>query len=197
MQPDIHRLLELQKVLAVFSTIERVVHREHHGTYVAENDTEHSYNLAMTAWYLSSWFPELDKNKLIQYSLAHDLVEIHAGDTYIYGSSEELNSKKQREADALVKLKKEWSDFGDMLNAIEAYEAKASPEAKFVYALDKIMPMMQIYINDGYSWKKHNVTLKMTQDYKTPKISLSPELLHYYNQLNALLLEHPELIKKA
>jgi len=196
MIPDIKRLIELQQLLAAFNVVERKIHREHHGTYVYENDTEHSYNLAMTAWYLSQWFPELDKNLLIQYSLVHDLVEVHAGDTYIYGSEDELGSKESREAEAFAKLKLEWKDFQDMLTSIEAYETKASPEAKFIYALDKVMPIMQIYIHDGHSWKEQGVTFAMLHENKIDKVSISPEILPYFNQLEKLLLEHPELIKK-
>jgi putative hydrolase of HD superfamily len=193
---DINRLIELQQLLAAFNVVERKTHRKHHGTYVYENDTEHSYNLAMTAWYLSQWFPELDKNLLIQYSLVHDLVEVHAGDTYIYGSEDELGSKESREAEAFAKLKHEWKDFQDMLISIEAYETKKSPEATFIYALDKVMPIMQIYIHNGYSWKEQGVTLTMLHDNKIEKVRLSPEILSYYEQLEKLLSEHPELIKK-
>lgn len=193
MKPDIERLLELQKLLSDFSQVERVTHRKHLGTYIAENDTEHSYNLAMTGWYLSNWFPELDKNLVIKYGLVHDLVEVHAGDTYIYASAKELDSKQDREEKALKKLKKEWADFKDMTATIDAYETKADPEARFIYALDKIMSPMLIYLHDGYSWQKHDVTVKMLYDIKVEKVKLSPEIFPYFEQLHALLLKHPEL----
>ena len=84
MKADITRLLELQRLLAAFSQVERMNHRKHADAFVPENDTEHSYNLAMTAWYLAKWFPELNRDLLIRYALVHDLVEVHAGDTYIW-----------------------------------------------------------------------------------------------------------------
>lgn len=171
-------------------------HRKHGDKYALENDSEHSYNLAMTAWYLSRWFPELDKNKLIQYALVHDLVEIHAGDTYIYADQKHLDSKKEREAKALEKLKQDWDDFSDLGSTIEDYEKHDNNESKFIYALDKIMPIMLIYVSDGHSWKEHGVTVKMLYDAKIEKVSLSPEIKPYFDQLHSLLLEHPELIKK-
>jgi putative hydrolase of HD superfamily len=197
MHPDVHRLIELQKLLAAFNEVEREVHRKHKGTYIGENDTEHSYNLAMTAWYLSKWFPELDKNLLIQYAMVHDLVEVYAGDTFIYGTQEELASKEAREAEAFARLSQEWSDFPDMIEAIHIYETKKNPEARFIYALDKLIPVMLVYIHDGFSWKKHDVSVEMLYTHKEPKVSLAPELLPYLEQLNTLLLAHPELIKKA
>jgi putative hydrolase of HD superfamily len=197
MQPDIHRLLELQKLLAAFSQVERVAHRNHLGTFIAENDTEHSYNLAITGWFLTQWFPKLDKNKVITYGLVHDLVEVHAGDTYIYASQEEIDSKIEREAAALKKLEKDWADFKDLTQTIQEYERREDAESRFVYALDKIMPIMLIYIHDGYSWKKEGVTAKMLHDAKIHKIKLSPEIQPYFDELYTLLLSRPDLINAS
>lgn len=195
MKADISRLLELQKLLASFNQVDRRSHRQHGNAFVPENDTEHSYNLAMTAWYIAQWFPELDKSLVIQYALVHDLVEIHAGDTYIYGTEEELASKQRREAEALDTLEKEWVDFDDMNTTIHAYERRSDAESKFVYALDKIMPVMLIYIHDGYTWKKEGVTVDMLYKAKIEKIKTSPEILPYFEELHALLLSRPDLIK--
>ena len=195
MKADIHRLLELQKLLIAFSDIERVIHRRRGDTFIKENDTEHSYNLAMTAWFLSQWFPELDKDLLIRYSLIHDLVEVHAGDTFIYGPQSELDSKKQREADALKKLENDWPDFQSLTQGIKTYESHSDAESRFVYALDKVMPIMMIYLNDGYTWKKESVDVTMLYEAKLEKIKQSPEILPYFEQLYAMLLERPDLIK--
>jgi 5'-deoxynucleotidase YfbR-like HD superfamily hydrolase len=71
MKPDIHRLIELQKLLLQFQSIERVVHVPDNFEY--ENDTEHSYNLTITAWFLAQYFPHLDRDKVIRFALVHDL----------------------------------------------------------------------------------------------------------------------------
>lgn len=197
MKPDIHRLLELQKLWAAFNQIDRAVHRDHLGTFVAENDTEHSYNLAMTAWYLCQWFPELDSNLVIKYALAHDLVEIHAGDTFFAGTEEELSSKAEREEKALQTLRADWPDFAEMTESAADYEKKDSPEACFVYALDKVMPIMLVYIHNGYSWRHNEVTAQMLQEYKADKIALSPQIKPFFDQLYRLLLERPELFEKS
>jgi putative hydrolase of HD superfamily len=197
MKPDIHRLLELQQLLGAFSHVERKVHRRHLKAIVPENDTEHSYDLAMTTWYLSRWFPELDQAKLIKYALVHDIVEIHAGDTHVFGTEEQLNSKIEREAKALEQLKKDWPDFEELTTMLHDYESKANAEARFVYALDKVIPIMLVYVNDGYSWKKENVTIEMLERVKAQKVNKSSEILPYYDAMIALLYEHPELIKKS
>lgn len=196
-KPDISRILELQQLLLQFAGIERMLHRKHNGKMQAENDTEHSYNLAMTAWYLAAYFPELDRDTVIRLALVHDLVEIYAGDTYVYGSSEELASKPAREHAAMQRLHAEWPDFAEMNEHIAAYEDRQSPEARFVYALDKIMPLMQIYINAGYTWKKHAITVAMLHEVKRDKVAISPEIEPYYTALRELLLESPHLIRPS
>jgi len=192
-QPNIHRLLELQKLLETFNRIERVTHRQHTQGFVPENDTEHSYNLAITAWFLAQHFPELDSNLLIRLALVHDLVEVHAGDTYVYADAATIASKHQREAAALKQLQADWSDFPELLVAIVFYEERSSNEAKFVYALDKIMPIMQIYNSEGYTWKKEGITPEQLDAIKREKVALSPQIKPYYDQLYELLISNPQL----
>lgn len=193
--PDIHRLLELQRFLDTFQRIQRTMFIPDGSRH--ENDTEHSYNLAMSAWYLSQFFDHLDRDTVIRIAMVHDLVEIHAGDTYFYADASTLRTKAKREAAALQRLRKEWADFPEMTNMIAAYEHRTSEEAKFVYALDKIMPVMVIYLGGGHTWKQHNITHQMLHDGKKQKVTASKEISHYYNQLHALLLDNPELFAKG
>lgn len=161
---------------------------------ILESDTEHSYNLAVTAWFLADHFPELDKNLVIKLALVHDLVEIHAGDTYAFADKALLDSKMAREAAALEQLKTEWADFPDMIEHIILYEKLIAPEAKFVYALDKIMPIITIYINDGHTWKQNDISVANLRAVKASKIVQSKEIIPYYDDLMALLEESPHLI---
>ena len=148
----------------------------------------------MTAWFLAEYFPELDDTLLVKIALVHDLVEIHAGDTYVYADQALLDTKPAREKEALEKLKHDWEDFPEMISHIEDYELRSSPEAKFIYALDKLMPVMLIYINDGLTWKEEGITVKMLHDVKKAKVALSPEIQPYYDQLRDILLDSPHLI---
>ena len=50
-----------------------------------ENDAEHSWHLALMAVFLSEYAKEpVDVLQVIKMVLIHDLVEIDAGDTYLY-----------------------------------------------------------------------------------------------------------------
>ena len=93
-----------------------------------------------------------------------------------------------------AKLRKEWMDFPELHDLIEDYETKRTPESRFVYALDKIMPIMLIYIHQGYTWKKHGITLARLHNAKKDKVALSPEVQSYYEQLYTLLQSSPEII---
>lgn len=131
-QPDINRVIDFHRLLLQFQAIERVTHVPRGQDFRLENDTEHSYNLAMVGWFLSEYFPHLDRDTVIRYALVHDLVEIHAGDTYVYADQSALDSKAEREAAALEQLEKDWQDFGDLTKTIHAYESKSDDEARFV-----------------------------------------------------------------
>ncbi len=196
-KPTIERIIELQHLLLRFSQIDRVIHRKSSSNkdYVLENDSEHSYNLAMTTWFLADYFPGIDKDRAIRLALVHDLVEIHAGDTFVFADEAELSSKKAREMEALQKLEQEWSDFKGLAEHITEYENLASAEAKFVYALDKVMPEVTIYINQGFTWKEKSITIKMLYDKKIAKVSVSPEIKSYYLGLHKLLMDSPHLIQ--
>lgn len=190
-KPTLKRLLELQSLLHTFQSIERALYPPYSTRH--ENDTEHSYNLAMTGWFLASHFPHLDRDRVIRLALVHDLVEIYAGDTYFYGDEATLASKIKREAAALERLRSEWTDFPEMTETIHSYEQRESEEAKFVYALDKIMPIMVIYLGNGETWKQDKVTHQQLHSAKRDKVTASEEINDYYQQLHQLLLENPDL----
>jgi putative hydrolase of HD superfamily len=195
-KPSAERLIEFQQLLLAFSHIERRLKRKHvDNSFIRENDTEHSYNLAMSAWFLCEFFPNLDQNVVIKLALVHDLVEVHAGDTYIYAPADVIATKEAREAAALQQLRAEWHDFPDMIRCIEAYEQRSTPEAKFVYALDKVMPMMLIYTNEGKTWHEEGITVDQLHSSKQSKVALSPEIEPYYNQIREILLNSPDLIR--
>lgn len=191
-KPDVQRLIDLQKLMTRFAAVERRV-RMPAPLDRAENDVEHTYTLAMAAWFLAEYFPELNRDTLIHLALAHDLLEVHAGDTFVYGDASELASKADREAAAVHQLEKEWADFPGLLEAIEEYERRESAEAKFVYALDKIMVITLNMLSDGKTWHEHGVTFEQFEVEKEKKVPISPEVYAYYTQLHDLLLAQPQL----
>ena len=194
-KPGVQRLIDLQNLMVRFAAVERHVNMPA-PLDRAENDIEHTYTLAMAAWFLSEYFPELDRNKLIHLALAHDLLEVHSGDTFVYGDAAIIASKAEREAAAVKQLKQEWRDFPGLLTAIDEYEHRQSAEAKFVYALDKIMVITLNMLSNGKTWHKHGVTFEQFVAEKEKKVPTSPEIYAYYKQLYDLLLTQPHLFAR-
>jgi putative hydrolase of HD superfamily len=184
---NLNQIFEFIKLTNDFQKIKRRVLVQ--GEDSQENDVEHSYQLAMVGWYLvTANTLSLDVNKIIKYGLAHDLVEVYAGDTYAFDTDQSvLDSKVSREAEAAKQLRQQFSDFPELHEYIDGYKHLADVEARFVYALDKVLPMINGYLDGGRGWKKEGVTLDMIQNLKADKIALSPEMKIYFDELIDIL----------
>jgi putative hydrolases of HD superfamily len=157
-----------------------------------ENDLEHSYQLTLTAWYLIEKNNlKLDIDKVLKYAIIHDIVEAYAGDTYIYGDQKHVSSKKTREDLAAKRLEKEFPKFKSLHKLISAYEDKKDQESKFIYALDKLIPIMNIHLDNGRTWKKENVTLEMLIEHKSSKVALDKTVQLYFFEMVELLKKKP------
>lgn len=193
--PSMDRLADLQQLIANFAKVERMPELADHGR--PENDVEHSFGLALTCWYLQRIIaPELDLAKILQYSLAHDIVELHAGDTFVF-DTDKIASKDQREREAITQIKKDWPDFVDLATYAEAYMNKQDNEAKFVKAVDKLLPVIMIELNNDPTifWNKHKITLQMERDNKV-SIHVSETMSPYYEMLLEWLRQRNHLQKE-
>lgn len=186
--PSIERLAELQQFIANFSKITRVP--EFIDTGRLENDVDHSFGLALTCWFLTPKVaPELSIEKIFKYALAHDVVEIHAGDTFVFADDEAISTKSEREDAALERLYEEWPDFSDMADSAKGYKDKIDEEAKFVKAVDKVLPLLIIELGESKAfWDRHKITLAMERENKVT-IHVSPHISPYYERVLAWLDE--------
>jgi putative hydrolase of HD superfamily len=125
-----------------------------------ENDVEHSWHIAMMAAVLSEYAGEgVDLLRVIKMLLIHDIVEIDAGDVFVY-DAEANGGKEEREkqaADRLFNILPP-GQAAEMRGLWDEYEARRTPEAKFAMAMDRLQPMLQNYFTQGKSWKAHGVT---------------------------------------
>lgn len=191
--PSMDRLAELQQLIADFSKVKRAVPLADAND--AENDVEHSYGLAMTCWYLHDKIaPELDLSKILRYALAHDIVEIHAGDTYPWDEAA-VATKYDREKAAIRQIEKDWEDFPMIVEFAEGYADKINEEAKFAYAVDKILPVMMIELADAKAiWKKKKLNLDAEHKNKVT-ILKSDIVAPYYQKLIDWLEERGNIPK--
>jgi putative hydrolase of HD superfamily len=186
--PTIERLAELQQLVADFSQVVRVPQLADTGRL--ENDVDHSFGLALTCWYLAPKIaPDLDMAKIFKYALSHDIVELHAGDTFVFASDEEVASKSVREDAAIEQLYEEWPDFTDMVDSAKGYKNKVDEEAKFVKAVDKVLPLLVIELGENSEfWNRHKITLDMERENKVT-IKVSDHIAPYYEKVLVWLEE--------
>ena len=124
-----------------------------------ENDSEHSWHLAVMSMLLSEYANEpVDVLRVMSMVLIHDIIEIDAGDTYAYDAAAN-NTKRERELQAAERLFNILpSDQADFLRGLwDEFEEGKTPEAKFAGMLDHIQPTMLNDASGGISWREHNV----------------------------------------
>ncbi|NQV88009.1 MAG: HD domain-containing protein [Parcubacteria group bacterium] len=156
-----------------------------------ENDSEHSFQLALVAWMvIEKEKLDLDISVVVKFSLVHDLLERYTGDFSSFSS--EHKNKKKGEKTALETLKKEFSENREIYSLIEIYERRESPEANFVYALDKLLPILNIYLDDGYSWEKNDLSLLEIIENKKDKVVSHPLIAEYFESIVKILSEKEE-----
>lgn len=125
-----------------------------------ENNAEHSWHLALLALVLADQAgPEVDIDRVVRMLLIHDLVEIDAGDSFLFddAAAADQEVREQRAADRLYGLLP--PDQGLALRALwEEFEARATPDARFAKALDRFHPLLHDHLTEGGSWRDHAVT---------------------------------------
>jgi putative hydrolase of HD superfamily len=125
-----------------------------------ENDAEHSWHLALSARVFAEYAPEgTDIDRVVEMLVLHDIVEIDAGDTFVY-DAHEAGSQDEREraaADRIYALLPE--DQAAHARALwDEFEARATPEARFAKAVDRLAPMLANWHTEGGTWVRFGVT---------------------------------------
>lgn len=157
-QNKVESLLQFLKEADRLKTVERQTLIHSGGRQ--ENSAEHSWHLAMAVFVFHSMTKsKADLLKCLKMALFHDLVEVDAGDTFVYGDQTVQSQKELAAIERLSGLLPE-SIGNDLKETWLEFEEAQSPEAKFVKALDRFLPMFSNFLNDGYSWKKHGISLE-------------------------------------
>jgi putative hydrolase of HD superfamily len=155
-----HKLLEVASLILDFGRIERAT--QHQDGVRMETDTDHTVMLGILgASVASKLYPDLDVGLVAQFALIHDLVEVHAGDTdtIVNTSTESLQDKSDREAQALKKIEEAFGeDFDWIHKTIEKYDQLDTKEARFVKLLDKVMPKLTVVLNKAASFNARGIT---------------------------------------
>ncbi|PZR22689.1 MAG: phosphohydrolase [Flavobacterium psychrophilum] len=124
-----------------------------------ENDAEHSWHLAMMAIVLAEHSDKpVDVLKVVKMVLMHDLVEIDAGDTFIYDTVKNHDNtyEERLAAQRIFGLLPE-EQAKDYIAIWEEFERGITDEAKFARAMDRFEPLLQNTSNNGGTWAEFDV----------------------------------------
>lgn len=148
-----------------------------------ENDAEHSWELAMMAVVLQEYAEEeLDLSRVIKMLLIHDLVEIDAGDTFVY-DEEAVQDQEEREQAAAERI------FGLLPSDQEQelrtlwyeFEEEQTAEARFALALDRMQPIIHNFYNQGGTWQEFSINREQVEE-KNKKIDFGSSQLWKFTQ---------------
>jgi putative hydrolase of HD superfamily len=154
LERQIQFIVELDKLKTIYRRTYLINDRRN------ENTAEHSWHIAVMAMILAEYSnTTIDLGRVLKMALIHDIVEIDAGDTFVYDSNATLD-KAEREckaadrifgllpADQETELRSLWDEF----------ELRETPEARFAAAMDRLIPQLHNYHTQGGSWKEHSIT---------------------------------------
>jgi 5'-deoxynucleotidase YfbR-like HD superfamily hydrolase len=157
---SIRAIIDLGKFSLAFGMVSRITCHPDGTTF--ESDTDHTVMLGLVACAFAERFaPELDRGKIAQFALVHDLVEVYAGDTAtarIMSDADHVD-KEEREAIALARIREEFDGQLPWIGeTIASYESLDTPEARFVKVVDKALPKITNILNGGVTFKgqKHD-----------------------------------------
>lgn len=171
-QRKIDFILELEKLKSVLRKTKPL------GQERYENSAEHSWQTALTAMVLlDEAAPDLDHLKVLKMLLIHDVVEIDCGDVFVYDQAARAAVQEQEEKAAKRIFGLLPAAMGDeLLQLWQEFESRATPEAQFAKAVDRVNPVLQNLNAGGQSWVENDISRQQVLDMNREIQNASPQL---------------------
>ncbi|MBW3556453.1 MAG: HD domain-containing protein [Actinobacteria bacterium] len=150
-----------------------------------ENDAEHMWHLALCVLVLGEYAAEpVDLVRVLKMVLIHDIVEIDAGDTYIYDDVGRATQAERegRAADRLYGLLPADQE-AELREIWEEFEARATPESRFAAAVDRLQPVLLNLATEGRAWREHRMGADRVLAVNSKMEAGAPDLWDYVRQL--------------
>ncbi len=132
----------------------------------AQNDAEHSWRIALMALLFKEYFAQdVDERKAALLCLAHDLVEIYAGDTFAYDAAANIGKEEREEAAAQKLFGQLPDDIAQKLRALwEEFEQFKTPESRYANCMDRLEPFLNNSLSlTGGTWAEAGATVAMVE----------------------------------
>jgi len=146
-----------------------------------ENDAEHSWHLALMAIVLAEHSNEpIDVLKVVKMVLIHDIVEIDAGDVFMYDTvkNHDNTDEERLAANRIFGLLPE-KQAQELIAIWEEFEVGETNEAKFARSMDRLEPLLQNTSNNGGTWKEFGVKYDKVYEKKSVIKNGSESLWNY------------------
>ena len=133
-----------------------------------ENTAEHSWQIIVFAQILLPYAKnkdQIDLLRVIKMLSIHDVVEIEAGDTFIF-DEDAMTGKYERELAAAKKTFGILEDplSSEFLNLWIEFETEITPDAIFACAVDRIMPFILNVYSSAKSWTEAEVRASQVEN---------------------------------
>lgn len=190
-----HDLLRLNRFVNAFRSIERAIHYK--GVEGRERNGEHAFQLGFVGKQINLRAGlGLDNEVIGRMADAHDLVEVYAEDTPMFpdvfrGIDDQPSpeDKRQREEAAYVKIHEEFGATFAFVQDIRDYLDQKFPEAVFLSALEKLIAVMNIFQDDGRSWRLLCVPIEEADRRHRERASKHEAVKAWYEEVLALIWE--------
>ena len=149
-----------------------------------ENDAEHSWTISLMAILLKEYADfEVNIEKVLVMLLIHDIVEIDAGDTFLYAEARESAHIEEEKAARRIfgMLDADQRDY--FVEVWHEFEARQSNEARFAAVFDRLEPLLQNFLNEGFTWKKNNISCAMVIEKNRQIAEGSPRIWDFVQKL--------------
>lgn len=156
---DVAATVRLGVLALAFGRVNRITFHEDGAT--PESDTDHTVMLGLVACaFAARHLPHLDLGLVAQFVLVHDLVEVYAGDTpTLRIDAAQKAGKEEREQQALMRIMREFVNLPWLAATIALYEQRRKPEARYVKAMDKLLPKITHIANGGKTLRDQGFTM--------------------------------------
>jgi hypothetical protein len=172
-----------------------------------ETLAEHLVQLLYFAEFFVHYFSlSYDMNKIRIYIIAHDMSEPATGhakktgyDICRFNATPELiRDKRKLEAQALQLQRRQFPELTELVTAAEKYEEQLDNESRFVRALDALLPMLTVVMDNGRTFWNDGITLEMWRKDREPRIRPDRYLWSCYESeiLPVILAREQELFPK-
>ncbi len=168
--------MEARELLDALSIAERLKDTTRH-CYTSkgrhESVAEHSWMMALMAFFMKNEFPEADIDKVIQMCIIHDLGECFTGDIPTFAKTKENEAVEENLLTNWVQSLPEATQ-NEMLCLYKEMEERKTLESKIYKAIDSMEALIQHNFSDISTWSENEFELNLT--YADERVTFSEYL---------------------